>query len=138
MKGYVIGKYEHKQLLRHIMTELEEDGHKITLDWTAAPDLSNLTGRARLDALRFCANADLEGVKAADFVIVLHHPELCNGLVEFGAALADPNKIICIIGDQDPANRRTPLFYWLPQVRFFSNIHEVTRFLLQVSKKGWE
>jgi hypothetical protein len=138
VKGYVIGKYEHAVLLHKFMEELKADGHEITCDWTVGLNPAEFVGRMRMDILRQAARADLSGVLNAQFVVVLHHPELCNGLVELGAALADPNKIICMLNGNDPAARRNPLFYWLPEVHHFETFGAIKRFLSQLGKTGWE
>lgn len=137
MRVYVIGKYEEKAKIRTLMLSLAEAGHDITHDWTRE-DAGRGTGAERLRNLRRRAQADYQGVRDAEAVIVLHHPQLCGGLVEFGVAAADPSKILCVIGSQDPVARRHPIFYWLPEVRFFESESSLLRFLEQVSKEGWE
>lgn len=140
MKGYVIGKFEDKANVKRLISDLKYDGHEITFDWTDE-DSTDITGAERIRYLRRCAENDKNGVLSADFVIVLHHDQLCGGLFEMGLAAADPHRLILVVNGityLDPVARRQPIFYWLPNIHHFESTHGARRFLLQSQKGEWE
>jgi hypothetical protein len=119
------------------MKLLEDHGHEITEDWTRGEDSTDLFGAERLATLQRSAAADERGVREAEGVIVVHHDQLCNGLVEFGIALADPRKVLCVLGRPSPTARRQPIFYQNPRVKFFQDPEEAAQFLNECELNGW-
>lgn len=145
-KGYVIGKFEDKTTVKAVIARLKQEGFGITHDWTDDPGSDGLTGLARLRDIRRSATEDAAGANTADFIVVVHHPELCNGLVELGIALGnvlstaptDEGPVICVIGARDPVARRQPIFYQLPDINHFETVEGAVQFLKQVYKERWE
>ena len=135
MNVYVIGKFEEKETVREVISELTRAGHIITHNWTQ-DETSGLRGAERCEHLAWSAALDAEGVRKADAVLVLHHPQLCGGLVEFGMALADPKKLAVVVTafGKDPVARHQPIFYWLPQVHHFQTVGAAVRFISQTEK----
>jgi hypothetical protein len=90
-KIYVAGKWQEKDNVRQIMSLLKNLGHTITYDWTQHNDGDNSYD---------CAIADLNGVCASDYILVLADKLLpYRGVyVEIGAALAFCKEVY-VIGD---------------------------------------
>ena len=126
MRVYVAAKFEDAVEARAVMNGLEQEGHEITHDWTHE-DEAGRTGMELDHYLGGCAQGDLEGVRAAEAIIVLHHDRLCGGLVELGAALADPDKIVAVVGGMDAAVQ--PIFYRLPAVNHFNAARQAIAYL---------
>jgi len=137
VKVYVIGKFERKFEVRQIIKDLEEAGHVITEDWTEGEDATHLMGTERIACLRRSAEADKRGVQEAEAVIILHHDQLCGGLVEAGMAIG-AGKLVLVISEAKPTARRQPIFYWLPEVRFFESREGAVSFLNECEKSGWK
>lgn len=87
MKVYVAAKFEEKVRVRAVCDLLRENGHTVTHDWTHETEGGSEAEQAR---------ADLDGVLAADVVIVLAHHAGRGLWIEMGAALATGKKVIYV------------------------------------------
>lgn len=137
MRFYAVGKWEDAKQVNQLIKRLESEGHECTHNWTTEGS-NGLTGAARIENIRTCALNDADGVRRAECVVVMHHNQLCGGLVELGIALADPNKLIVVINHLDPVARRQPIFYWLPNVYHVESAESAVRFINQSGKDKWE
>jgi hypothetical protein len=136
VKVYVAAKFEHKEEARHAQTLLESAGHTITHDWTHESS-DGLRGQARLAYFADHADRDLRGVLEAEAFLLLHHREGRGMFVELGAALANPNCIIVVVGQRDPSDRRCPIFYFHPRVHMFVDVEEAVEFIMMADNEGW-
>ncbi len=93
-KFYVAGKWEDKANVKLIMNKLTDVGYEITCDWT------NHTGKDEIGKLQEYAIYDIEGVKAADVVVVVattSYDYRGGAIGEMTAAIA-LNKPVYLIG----------------------------------------
>lgn len=100
--------------MRLILDDLRAAGHVVTHDWTVCDD-SGLAGAALAEYHARCAFEDLEGVRRADAVVVLPHPDGKGLYCELGAALA-LGKPIIVVGDALDCHTiflRHPLCRWV-------------------------
>lgn len=109
---YVVGKFEEAKLVKAVIDLLEQEGHRVTHDWTDE-SVEGLRGTEVTDVLQCAAIEDIQGVKNADAVITLHHDKLKGGNFEMGAALALDKPVIVVGGHQ---GLDQPIFYWHPDV----------------------
>lgn len=109
---YVGAKFEAVEAARELMSVLRAAGHEITHDWTGE-SVEGKRGVEVLDVLRDAALDDADGVKSADAMVLLHHPNLRGGLVEMGIALGRDIPVIVVGG---AGEAYPPIFYWHPDV----------------------
>lgn len=119
MKVYVAGKFQDKETVRKVQTILRCNGYTITCDWTGNT-AEGLYTNEKLAYERASAIEDVEGVRNADFVILVAHPELRGALVEMGMALAlgKPVLVLQVGNTEMPFN----VFLRHPLVRVYSII----------------
>lgn len=112
MKFYVATKWENAPRARDVMYELVGMGHEITHDWTQYPQEDT---RAAVE--------DLEGVKAADAIIVIAEKDFAylGTLVEIGCALG-LGKNVYVLGD---AYVTTSLFFRHPLVLKIGSLYDI-------------
>lgn len=94
MKVFVSGKTGREQETRALMTALEQNGHVVTFDWTTLPHLrpyADHTAEAREAAIQ-----ELQGVLAAEVLVVLADERGVGMYVELGAALALGKPVVAI------------------------------------------
>lgn len=98
--------------MREIMALLKEKCHEITHDWTVETVES-----------RQCVLNDINGVKAADALIVVLEQDLkyVGTLMEIGAALA-LGKPVYVLGDAPITNY---MFFRHPLVRKIKSLEEI-------------
>ena len=93
MRVYVAAKSEEAPRARALMTALESRGHVVTHDWTRE-SAEGLDGPARIEYLRRCAFADVEGVVSADALVIICHPKGSGQYTELGIAIGLGKPII--------------------------------------------
>lgn len=109
IRVYVAGKFQDRLKLREVMEGLRKEGFEITHDWTFE-DEESCTESELPEYLTGCAQADLRGVRQADFVLLFGHPELKGALIEAGAALALNIPVMVIDVEKCAYNIFTRLF----------------------------
>lgn len=132
MRVYVAGRFTKKEDVQAMQDRLVKAGHTITFDWTK----SSANGKLREERLRYLAeqaNLDFEGVRGADAIVVLHDDTGRGLFVEFGIALADPHKIVAVVGGQY-AGASGCVFYHMPRVRHFCTPEGAAEFLAQADQ----
>jgi len=118
MNVYVAGKFEEKELVRTVQRTLLERGHTITHDWTGE-DATGMEGEQLEEYLADNASRDVDGVAAAEAVLILNHPKGFGMMAEMGMAIAW-NIPIYVIGPQI----RDCIFFHLPEVQGFDTIED--------------
>lgn len=117
MKVYVASKFENYEAVREAVHFVKSLGHEVTHDWTATDEFGadgkpgNSNGDLSLEDQQRHAAADFLGVRRADCLLLLGHPAMCGGMVEFGVALA-LGKPIAVVAPE----RCFTIFYTLPGV----------------------
>lgn len=117
---YLAGAYTQKDALNARIEALEDEGYQCTWNWTRAED--HATDH---DTMGYWAAKDIDGVKTADFVVVvMDDPGYAyrGTFTEIGAALG-LGKPIYIYSPCKPNDlyARTNCFYCHPSVRHFSS-----------------
>jgi hypothetical protein len=116
---YVATKWSRRAEAKEVMRQLIAAGHVITHDWTEEEEMEGADSLARDKHFALCAEADVRGVRNADWLLLLHGPDMRGAYVELGMALASGVRVLVVDGAKpgaDPA-LTCPIFYWLPQVR---------------------
>ena len=106
MKIYVAAKFEEKELVRGVHGRLAKMGHEVTHDWTKE-DLGKRTGVSAYSYLREAAIHDVEGVRNAQLLFLINHPQGFGLMVELGVAIGFDIPTIVV----NPGARETPFFY---------------------------
>lgn len=90
MRFYVASRFEDFRRARAAIAALTEHGHEVTYDWTLMADEYPAGGREASRQVNLeQAGRDLDGVRGADFVLVLvSETGGCGMWIEMGAALA--------------------------------------------------
>lgn len=136
MRVYVAAKFEEKARAQATMRQLKAAGHIITHDWTAEDDTNIVDDPAKQKYWGICGEQDINGVLAADAVVVLNHPELYGGMVEVGAALAFALPVI-VVG----ADIRNTVFWWVKDAYRVDDVAQAVA-LMQLwkeeSEASWE
>lgn len=120
MRIYVAAKTHDYIRARTLMQQLRDSGHEITFDWTGnvehvGPDRENEAAAKDDEFLLKCATDDVYGVKRAQGLVAIGHPDLCGTLVEVGMAIMRGIPV-ALIGDFRPS-----VFWKLPQVSSFKS-----------------
>ena len=112
LRFYIASKLDNAPAVRELRDALVERGWIHTYDWTVHGSVQG-QGHERIQSI---ALAEAEGVRTADFVIVLL-PGGRGTHTEFGMALA-LNKIVFLVGDveRDFSDGYTCAFYHHPWV----------------------
>ena len=111
MKVYVAGKWDQKACVRNVVSKLESYGHTITYRWF---DIEHDNDCAT-DLRRTYADADIEGVRTADAVVLLmDDPAYAyrGTFTELGAALALDKPVHLYNPHGQEAACTTNVFYW--------------------------
>lgn len=126
MKIYVAGKTQDWRRVRETQNLLVLQGHEITYDWVPAvirygeddatgPDVNETGPEVLLEQ----AEADREGVREADVVVALGHPDVLGTIVEIGMALAE-HKPVILVGEF-----RDSVFWYFPEVTRVKGLDEL-------------
>jgi nucleoside 2-deoxyribosyltransferase len=118
MKFYVAGRFHHQDKVKQVMSEIRDEGHNITEDWTEHRSISPYSENPEI-SLEY-ASADIEGVKNADVFVLLANKDGRGAHTELGVALANGIKTF-VIGDL----REDCMFYFHPDVKRRKGIAEV-------------
>lgn len=119
MKFYVASRFLNYRAVREMTDHLTRVGHECTHDWTRTDEFDENGDLALRDPYAISneqkyryAMADLLGVRAAEFVVVLGAEGMIGAWIEFGIALENQNveRIFMI----DPP--RGGVFFALPKV----------------------
>ena len=129
MKFYISSSLQNVGRVRALSRRLKAAGWEQSYDWTV-----HCTGQEiDLDALRSIGEAEFEGVRRADAVIVLT-PQGRGTHAELGMALA-LGKRVYLCHDDDTffkCDENTSAFYWLSQVnRIVGGLDDIARALLE-------
>lgn len=127
MRIYVASKFSRLKDVQLVQKVLQEHGHTIVGDWTKHT-LANTGGKAFLEGCRAFAEADREGVRQADALVMLHDAASRGGFVELGMALAW-GKLVVVLGGRTQYPHRAPIFYALPEVVHFETAEEAADWL---------
>ena len=100
------------------MSEIRDDGHEITEDWTEHKSISPYSEEPELSSKY--ASADIEGVREADVFVLLGNKDGRGAHAELGAALTTDTETY-VIGDL----REDCMFYFHPEVKRREGISEV-------------
>lgn len=125
MKVWVAGQLGDLAAVRAVMDAVQAAGHELTHDWTAH-DVEVTDYVSQPEAARVIAAADLEGVMAAEAVVVVaSSAEPGRGLfVELGAALARAElgllDHVVVLGPVE----HDSVFYSHPHVRRVDRVEE--------------
>ena len=98
MKVYVAAKFERAAFVKQVYEVLTKAGHTITHDWTNENDSHCVSFEERIEYQQRCAQNDLQGVRDADVLVLIPHPNGKGCYYEFGAAMA-LNIPVIILGD---------------------------------------
>jgi hypothetical protein len=123
LRVYVAGKFERIEEARFMQGLLRERGHLITHDWTQE-SAGDRKGGALDDFLRRCAEADEQGVKTADAVVLIHDDNCRGGFWEAGGAAILGKPVLVIGGEGKLSNEggwKAPIFYRLSNVHHYDS-----------------
>ena len=111
MKFYVAGKFQDRENVRKLMTELEGLGHIIPCDWT---DHTNNSGKAKSEYAVY----DMEGVRESDIFVgrFIDDYKYNGAIAELGMALI-ADKQVFIVG----RGANSCIFTNHPSVQKFEN-----------------
>lgn len=129
MKIFVSGKIGTQLDPKPFMRELEALGHTITFDWTTIDHLRPYEDNAQASAR--AAELEIDGVKAADVLVLVSHERGVGMFVELGAALALDKPVIVLA--EPPA--RT-MFFFHPLVQWVGTKDAVIASLDAMEVKG--
>ena len=109
MKIYIASKLENYEQVRYVRDFLARFGHTLTYDWTLHGSIKETTEQDLTD----CANAELQGVRDADIVLVLL-PGGRGTHAELGMAIAlnKPVYIWSATHELFTLTDKTCAFYW--------------------------
>ena len=110
---YVAAKFEEKELVRQVYTQCRENGLVITYDWTLE-NATDMVGEERYAYLQKGAQADLEGIRSCDVLILLPHERGKGLYAELGIAIA-LGKHVIVIGQRSRDSHQCILLS-LPQI----------------------
>lgn len=112
MKFYISSRLNNIDMVRRVADRLSEGGWTQTCDWTRFDPPEGGPG-----GLRTIGERELEGVRAADVLVVLT-PQGRGTHVELGMAIALGKKVYIYHADDSYfwCDGDTCAFYWLPQV----------------------
>jgi hypothetical protein len=133
MNVYVAGRFTRKVEVKRAQALLVAYGHTISADWTM-DSVDGLMGEERLARLAQSAAKDLGGVRRADAILVLHDDTGRGLFVELGIALADPKKLVCVVGGQRGSHPQGCIFYYLPHCRHFCTLEGAVKFITQAER----
>ncbi len=129
MKFYIASKLENYAQVQQLSALLTQQGWTHTYDWTVHGSVKETD----VETLRAVGQRELDGVRAADIVVVLT-PEGRGTHVELGAAVA-LNKAVYLCHRDDryfQCDDNTSAFYWLPNIRHFvGGVEALARALTQ-------
>jgi len=127
MRVYVASKFSRVEEVKRIIRQLEDQGHKVTVDWTVHTCAGDY-GPALQEKLVTYAKLDFEGVRAADAVIMLQDSASRGGFCELGMALAW-GKLVCVVGGRFAYPHQAPIFYALPEAHHFESYEDAVQWL---------
>lgn len=122
MKVYVASKLANAEQVKSFHSLLRQAGFEVTYDWTTHGYIDN----SDVDLKKGIAQSEMNGVIAADFVVVLL-PGGFGTHIEIGIALALDIPIVLIGLDR---TQPTPSFYFLDSITTFDSPTEGIDFLL--------
>jgi hypothetical protein len=120
MKIFVSGKVGQEIDSRTLMDLLRSRGHEVTFDWTTISHLRPYEDNRA--SAQEAAVLEIEGVKAADLLIVLAHEKGVGLYVELGAALALATPVI--VRSLEPARS---MFFFHPLVTIVRTDNDLLR-----------
>jgi nucleoside 2-deoxyribosyltransferase len=140
MKIYVAGPSHNITYCREVIAYVEAAGHEITWDWTkgfeAHAGIVSLPTPEAAQMRRHVATKDIEGVKAADALLMLYDTHTVGMWIEFGVACATETPVVCLIRSikQVEALHRI-VFPAYPPIRFTAarTISEAMEILTEVN-----
>lgn len=124
MKYYIATSLSRAPAYCLVRDALKTYGHEISYDWTVHGSVKSVSK----ERLREVASLELDGVAAAEFVVVLL-PGGHGTHLEMGFAIARDKKVF--LHSEDPL-----LFELGPQTNAFYHHHDVTRLLCPLTEIG--
>ena len=126
MKFYIAAWAGSRKMVKELMSRIEAMGHEITVDWTDLLGIPKPERDQHQEAVREVAVRDINGVLAADVLVLFSEPDDGGGrYVELGAAIASHMQRgkpeIFIVGDKTSQS----LFYYHDSVIRLKTIEEV-------------
>ncbi len=115
MRVYVATAYGNREAARAAIRELRLAGHTVVGDWT----YHTTEGETESDAdmlLRAFAQEDRHAVEDADALLLLHDERGKGSFAELGIAVGAGVRCIVVVGGEDMAPYKGPIFYLLPEV----------------------
>ncbi|EIT87070.1 group-specific protein [Fictibacillus macauensis ZFHKF-1] len=106
---YIASGFQNKALVQQLKAQLEAHGFEHTYDWTVNERATTA------DALRAIGEAELQGVKQADFLVVLL-PGGNGTHVELGIALAEGKTVYLYEADEASFHEKLTTFYYIQNV----------------------
>lgn len=131
MNVYVASSTKNIPTVRRIQHTALAYGHRITSDWTKAVErYGENPGVDTLDKAiaKECALEDARGVRGADLVIVLCHPDMRGTWIEIGMALAWQIPV-WLVGEPE----RDSVFFQIDEIITPMNIYEAVGKLGELS-----
>ncbi|WP_102027580.1 nucleoside 2-deoxyribosyltransferase [Salirhabdus sp. Marseille-P4669] len=126
MKFYIASSLKNRELVRYVARRLENKGHVLTYDWTKNERVENY------EDLKAIGEAEIKGVKEADFVVMLM-PGGVGSHVELGIALGLGKRVYLYTQDHDIYDiTNTCTFYYVNGVHKFAGFIE--NFILEIDK----
>lgn len=122
---YVAGGFTDKEDVRQWMKTLEDNGYRISSDWTKHKIIGSYVDNPEISAQY--ATEDMVGVKNCDVLILKSKEAGAGANAEFGAAIA-LGKRVFVVGEGNTSK----MFYFHPDVERFENLDEV----IQKLKEG--
>lgn len=117
MKFYIATGFKNVVEHNRVRDILVKEGHEITYDWTLVEETSDSSMHSLI------AIAEIEGVREADFLVVIL-PGKLGTHAELGAALA-LDKPIILCGEMEPGNRGLDcIFHLHPNVERFKSFDD--------------
>lgn len=128
MKVFVSGKIGDENTPSRFMRRLEDLGYSVTFDWTRVPHLRPYETNS--EQSRTAALLEIQGVAAADVLVLLSHERGVGMFVELGAALALDKQVIAV----SPTPVRT-MFLLHPNVNIVSSMEDAIAALNELRKR---
>jgi hypothetical protein len=119
---YAASKFENKEIIRVVHDELRRRGHTVTSDWTTE-DATGMAGEVLESYMRECADKAVDGVCAAEVLLLIDHPACKGAYSELGIAIGLDKKII-VVGGVPGRHGFQNVMMHLPEVTHLATISE--------------
>lgn len=124
MRVYIAAPWRDKAIMPDIASKFLNAGHVVTHAWWKTEDIPE--NERTVEALRKQAQWDVEGVKAADLVVVLNSSKSEGKSVEQGIAIADKKPILAV-GKR--GEHSANVFHYLINYKWVDSVDEALKVL---------